>query len=221
MRCMGYFMYAPNLVKLLSDAECSELLHTICSLISAEKSVVSQNNLSLALWCLSTQRLSAKLIVGHMSTIINSLQLALEYPADNVKAESLGCLLNICRQAPTAALLYNSLWLNPVILNCAHPMLNIRDKAEHILAFMVPLFAENHERTDSAVTSFFKNHALEFGKNMESLECKGESYLTAFIFLGAKIIFYQRGFSFVCGRIWRLYLANGWHIQTLWAVFFV
>jgi hypothetical protein len=155
------------------DSDCLEILQMTCAVISADKSTVSQNHLSLALWCLSTQRLPVKLIVSSMSTVVNSLQSALNYPADNVQAESLGCLLNICRQAPTAAILYNSLWLTPVILNCAHPMLNIRDKAEHILAFMVPLFAENHDRTDSAVTGFFKNHAEAFGKSLEALECKG------------------------------------------------
>lgn len=133
---------------------------------------LEEKNISLLLWCLSAQRVPAKIILIKMELVLSALKVALESQTDSVKSEALGCLLNICRQCPRGTLSFSEKWLLQVIFFSVENHSSVRDKAEHILAFMVAHIAENHELIDSVIADFFKFHSLAFGKALLELDCK-------------------------------------------------
>lgn len=64
-------------------------------------------------------------------------------------------------------------WVPQVILFCVHSMPSIRDKAEHLLAFVVPLVSGRAEVLFGAMRTFMQLKAVDFLNDLQKLECRG------------------------------------------------
>jgi hypothetical protein len=66
---------------------------------------------------------------------MSAIKLPLE--TASLRNEAINALIHLCRQNPIKALLWAEIWLVDIIHLCVNPVASTRNKAEHLLGFLV------------------------------------------------------------------------------------
>jgi hypothetical protein len=115
----------------------------------------------------------------HADIIAQAMSHALDKPfnSDNILNEALSAIVLFCKTNPTVICAKGDEWVPKVICLCMSELINVRDKALHILQQLVshhPLTENVHTKI---VTIFFKNDAVKFAEQLSQIKGKDKQLL--------------------------------------------
>ena len=168
LRCLGFFIHHLKIIEALGAANCNNLLNLLCQVIlqASEKHICS-----LAVWCISSQRLPAALLSQNALILAQALSFGLDKPFEsaNIATESLNALIWVCKKDPVAMMKHGKEFLIRLLWFAIDDDASIREKAGHMLVFVSNSTAKYQSEYEPVVVDFFKNHADAYCTVLEKL----------------------------------------------------